>query len=1108
MELKVEILIKPATSHVINNLDNMELTSSTVYRTPPFNFNCKVVVETIDLQKLAAHNNINMQNLVLSNLSRPPNKTYRQKCSVSFASFNLADIDSTSSKPLHKNIKSTRMQCGVCKHFFKGKRGLNLHLGRNSDCKRNIKQSCSNTFVDENELSVPQQILNVVKCPSTSVESLENLCGDGKNTKIKDHNSKHGCKLCPLLSTKDHFVSSSTHRVYESVIPDNITSVNCNCTNVIYLITCRKCRLQYVGETAQLLRDRIRHHNSCINHPEQDNTCRILSEHFSKGHCKNATFTVHIIEKLNGNGRDDLQVIDSAITAIRRKKETDWMLKLRTVFPYGLNDRVGDEYMSDKDCININSKFPSLKRTKVNHRVRSKTYTSSDFICKNFIYIINESLRTNLRNTMNLVRVLLSSLRKSSCKQLFTIITDYLSEKHDTFLFSQYFDAALDILASRLGTLPIQQSPRKTSPSNRCHVTFNNKAIDFINVQKILSDKDVVNCLPHDLRNDTPVVVYELSETIHSKIFNYKKFVQSMDVDAFLSDETILPCECHTSSFCDQDHKHVITGNLDLVTDLKLRNLISKGPKYREPVQFSCEKATEEVLKGIDKCINAWSNKVGLSVAVFRDWKEMIASKIKDRVSALANNKKRHIQSIFKDANAKKCLSDLQARYVIVPIDKAANNVAFICKRYYASVILQELGLSGSSTSTYTNIDDQSAEDIINHHKAVLKDQFKMTVDSNMLSLPDIYWTPKLHKSPVKFRFIIASKCCTVKQLSKNISSIFSLFSKQIEAYNKKVHYYTGIKPYWIVQNRDPVLEAVKKSAPRKSAKCVSSFDFSTLYTKIPHDKLIDVLNKVIEFAFKGGTRKRIAIDRHGTAYWVKYSNNKSSLYTFTKESIINAVSFLIRNCYFKFGDKLFRQDIGIPMGSDPAPFFANLFLYHYESSWLKSIRKTNNTLARKFGKVFRYIDDLLALNDGLSFESFYSEIYPEELQLNKENEDNTQTNFLDLHIAIDNGIFVTQLYDKRDSFGFQITRLPYKNSNIPCRMFYTSIAAECLRICRATSWDIEAIKSIKSLLFRMGNQGAEKSKMKNFIAKTFNRHQISQKYGITENRLINQLFN
>lgn len=211
-----------------------------------------------------------------------------------------------------------------------------------------------------------------------------------------------------------------------------------------------------------------------------------------------------------------------------------------------------------------------------------------------------------------------------------------------------------------------------------------------------------------------------------------------------------------------------------------------------------------------------------------------------------------------------------------------------------------------------------------------------------MLSLPDIYWTPKLHKNPVKFRFIIASKYCTVKHLSKNISSIFSLFSKQIEMYNKKAHYYSGIKSYWIVQNRDPVIDAVRKSVSRRSAKCVSSFDFSTLYTKIPHDQLITVLHKIIDFAFKGGTRKKIAVNKRGIAYWLRDRKTKSSLDVFTKEDVTNAVSFLIRNCYFKLGDKLFRQDIGIPMGSDPAPFFANLFLYHYESLWLKSIKKSN----------------------------------------------------------------------------------------------------------------------------------------------------------------------
>ena len=295
------------------------------------NFNCQVTIENIDFTKLSAVNKKNMENLKLPDPIQPANVHSKKKCLVSFDdSLDSLNIDSLL-KPIQSRVKSPGSQCKSCQRFFKGRRGLNIHLGRNPDCKRNSKPASAQTASDEDNPSLPQQILQAVKCPSTSVESLENTCGDGLKTKIKNHNSKYGCKLCHTLSTKDHFVSSSTHRVYEAAIPNNITSLDCNCTNVIYLITCRKCRLQYVGETAQLLRERIRHHNSCINHPERDHTCRILSEHFSKGLCKNATFTVNIIEKLQGSGRDENGVIDSAITSIRRKKETDWMLKLRTV---------------------------------------------------------------------------------------------------------------------------------------------------------------------------------------------------------------------------------------------------------------------------------------------------------------------------------------------------------------------------------------------------------------------------------------------------------------------------------------------------------------------------------------------------------------------------------------------------------------------------------------------------------------------------------------------------------------------------------------------------------------------------------------------------------
>ena len=127
-------------------------------------------------------------------------------------------------------------------------------------------------------------------------------------------------------------------------------------------------------------------------------------------------------------------------------------------------------------------------------------------------------------------------------------------------------------------------------------------------------------------------------------------------------------------------------------------------------------------------------------------------------------------------------------------------------------VLVKELGLCNESTSTYTRILDQSPEDIVSLHNNQLKEEFNIDVDDGMKTLPDIYWIPKLHKNPAKFRFIIASKRCTTKTLSKNLSSIFTLFQKHIETYYAKAHFYSGIKSYWIINNRNPVLRAVDKS--------------------------------------------------------------------------------------------------------------------------------------------------------------------------------------------------------------------------------------------------------------------------------------------------------
>ena len=129
-------------------------------------------------------------------------------------------------------------------------------------------------------------------------------------------------------------------------------------------------------------------------------------------------------------------------------------------------------------------------------------------------------------------------------------------------------------------------------------------------------------------------------------------------------------------------------------------------------------------------------------------------------------------------------------------------------------------------------------------------------------------------------------------------------------------------------------------------------------------------------------------------------------------------------------------------------PFFANFFLFFYESRWLKSIKNTNYEVARKFDNIFRFIDDLIPINDGNEFENHYNEIYPPELILQKENTSHTETTFLHFHLCINEGQIQTCLYDKRNSYNFNVVRFPYKCSTIPSKMFFATISAEILQIC------------------------------------------------------------
>ena len=486
-------------------------------------------------------------------------------------------------------------------------------------------------------------------------------------------------------------------------------------------------------------------------------------------------------------------------------------------------------------------------------------------------------------------------------------------------------------------------------------------------------------------------------------------------------------------------------------------------------------------------------------------WKNEILAHLDNKINYLKRNiKPKRTNPILQQDNVNNYLQELHNKFVLVPIDKAANNIAIVCKRYYVEVILKEIGLlENKNNDTYLKSNITKNEIIDDNITYSEKLGFK--INDKEKQLPIMYWIPKIHKNPTGARFIIASKLCSTKQLSKSVSAVFKLIYNQIENFHKKAKYLENYNKFWVLQNSNPIIDILNYISNKKNAKSISTYDFSTLYTKLPHKKLIEKLFALIDFVFKGGNKTYIKVSKNGKASWgkkLKYGIG------YTKNSLKTAVRHLIENCYFSVGNIILRQAIGIPMGIDPAPFWANLFLYYYEEKFISNLISTDKVKARHFHSTKRFIDDLCAINDGGKFGNSFVDIYPQELDLKLEHS-GSHASFLNLDITIKNKKFVYKLFDKRDSFPFSIVRMPYLSSNIPQNIFYSSLVGEILRIARSTLLFEDFVPKACDLISRMNNQGAIKQKTIRSIKKIIGKHQHDfSKYNQGTLDIINKITN
>ena len=127
--------------------------------------------------------------------------------------------------------------------------------------------------------------------------------------------------------------------------------------------------------------------------------------------------------------------------------------------------------------------------------------------------------------------------------------------------------------------------------------------------------------------------------------------------------------------------------------------------------------------------------------------------------------------------------------FVVITIDKAAKNIAFICKIYYISKLLAEIDLSNSKSKTYSKA-THSIKVIIQPNIRSCK-KFDLNIIKLDKSLPIMYWLPNMHKTLVGVRFIIASYYCSTNPLSDKISK---MIFNTVEIFHKKFYFIQALR--------------------------------------------------------------------------------------------------------------------------------------------------------------------------------------------------------------------------------------------------------------------------------------------------------------------------
>lgn len=328
--------------------------------------------------------------------------------------------------------------------------------------------------------------------------------------------------------------------------------------------------------------------------------------------------------------------------------------------------------------------------------------------------------------------------------------------------------------------------------------------------------------------------------------------------------------------------------------------------------------------------------------------------------------------------------------------------------------------------------------------------------------VPNFYILPKIHKNPIKGRPIISYSNAISKQACIILDDALKIMQNKIrERFGNR---------YWSVNNSSQVIDRIK-SIPFNRVKktMIKSYDFTSMYTKIPIDELIKVMsNWYNELYTKTGEKF--------TSKYTRVVDNKYEevIIEWTLETFIGLVSTVVKFTYFSFNGKIYNQVCGVPMGANCSPLLADLYLAWFEIIGWKNIHdESGNPLfidEEEFKYNCRYLDDLLVIGTEVNFKDILMpHLYKNTMEITESTSDeNGDIIFLDLVIKIVKGQYITKMYRKPGT----IFNYPHYLSYIPFGIRKGIIVGETLRIIRNNQRKEDRVNDYRLFLNNMNRRG------------------------------------